>query len=134
MSFLAIDGDNVGQVFERLVIEQRTADITSFAASVRSQIERFRACIEADGGCVIIAEGDTVIAEIPGGVSAHLLAMMPVKKPVTFSCGVGATLREAWVALRYAKTQKPGAVFLFDGAFRRAVLDCGGDAQDGADS
>lgn len=107
MSYLIIDGDDVGNKVEAHLLAN---DVDSFTASSKEISASIDGLVDAlnkiPGVSVVSAGGDSILARLDSpaaGSMGDLLSGLQRPGRFTFSAGIGETLRESYVALRMAK-------------------------------
>ncbi|MFF4882642.1 mCpol domain-containing protein [Streptomyces nigra] len=108
MAFAIIDGDDVGNKVETHILAN---DITKFVESSRminAALEGLAARMaELPGVSLVHTGGDSILIEVQdGSVDLITQALNEAQSPgtLTFSAGVGSTLRQSFLALRMAKS------------------------------
>lgn len=105
MKYAYIDGDNVGLIIEKCFLENDEKGlnyINSYIIDTIKKIEQYLLQSKLD---IIFSGADGIICK--GEVLDHidlLKFIREISKDVTFSIGIGSTLKESYVALRYAKS------------------------------
>lgn len=122
MSYIAIDGDDTGRRLEGLIMSSAGEEVRSLSQRLETAVDDLRRFIERKDGEIVIAAGDSVLARLPESPElGELDELLSDYSFISFSVGFGTTMRDAWIALKYAKTRKPAVVEFNDGDF--VVLD-----------
>ena len=115
MLYIAIDGDNIGATVERYVILEERDALTQYAASVDSAIKRLGDELSAIGGLIVFCGGDSVLAEFSEDQEIALIKKLIFRtRNIGISIGSGSTMREAYLALKMAKTSGKGCWVEFE--------------------
>lgn len=118
MKYIYIDGDDIGLRIEKSLIANDVRGLNAINQAVNEAISRLTDYL-ASQNCQIIFSGadgiifnteDPHIKEIQSYIST-------IEKSITFSIGVGNSLREAFLALRHAKANGKNGVMILDGDF-----------------
>lgn len=108
MAFISIDGDDIGRRITALYLSNDREGLTSFVGSVHKTVQMITSILENAGHGIIFSAADGVVAEIVGDIDTKELyrKIADAGAPkLTFSAGVGDTLRECYVALLAAKSE-----------------------------
>lgn len=108
MTYVVIDGDDVGRKMASFYFTNDTEGLRRLASKVQEKILQVAHLLRSAGYNVIFCAADGVAAqaEIPISDSTDLFPAIEAigGGDMTFSAGVGVTLREAYVALLSAKS------------------------------
>lgn len=108
MTYVVIDGDDVGRKMAAFYLTNNAEDLGRLASKVNEKILQVAYLLRSTGYDVIFCAADGVAAqaELPISTSTDLFPAIEAIGgcDMTFSAGVGATLREAYVALLSAKS------------------------------
>ncbi|MGW1887654.1 mCpol domain-containing protein [Streptomyces sp. NPDC001970] len=117
MPFAIIDGDDVGSKVERHLLSN---DVSAFAEASKMVADTIKELAEEltkiDGVKVITVGGDSILTELQSDAAGQLIdTLTSLQRPnrLTFSAGLGATLRESFVALRMAKSSGKCKIAIF---------------------
>ena len=117
MNYVSIDGDDVGRRITALYLSNDHVGLGRYADTVKAKVDMVSDLLMSWGFTVIFAAADGVV-----GYSATAIpdvrnlyeAIRKIGDPdMTFSVGVGETLREAYVALLAAKSQGKANLCLY---------------------
>jgi len=116
MRYGYIDGDNIGLVIERSFMENNEANLTNINKAISDLIEIISHYLKIHHQQIIFAGADGLIYK-GSNLDLHELLTMIRKQheSITFSIGIGDTLRESYIALRYAKSIGKNACVIIDG-------------------
>lgn len=109
--FVLVDGDEVGEKIDLLVLRTDLAGLTAFTRSLDAAVQRIAEICRELRGEVYMAGGDNVLArvdDIDRFLGRFLSAT--VDFPCTFSVGIGSDARQAHNALQVAKAFASGTV------------------------
>ena len=125
--FVAIDGNQIGCHIERLLFTGRLEELSDYSLRITASVRSFVKSIEGLGGKVVMAGGDNVLASMPrDGVEKFLSRIhFFATAELTFSTGIGDTPVEAYLALKYAKTEGGGIVTFANGRFAVGISEWG---------
>ncbi|MFJ4987700.1 mCpol domain-containing protein [Streptomyces sp. NPDC088732] len=108
MPFAIIDGDDVGSKVERHLLSNNVSAFTEASRMIADSIEELAEELGKIAGAEVIAVGgDSILTEFRSDAMDELInTLTGLQRPerLTFSAGVGTTLRESFVALRMAKS------------------------------
>ncbi|MFE8601370.1 mCpol domain-containing protein [Archangium violaceum] len=106
--YLTIDGDDIGRKITACYIENDEEKLSELSSSLSAAVHQITNLLQAEGFKVIFSAADGVV-----GASAdpkidflelHRRIQSLAPPGITFSAGVGRSLREAYLALTYAKS------------------------------
>lgn len=107
--FVLLDGDDVGNRMENLLLKNRLDDFIKASQAVTVSVEEIaRTAASINGAEVLTAGGDSILIGIPEDQLKRLLNALEDlqgKLGFSFSAGYGKTLRAAHTGLRLAKTE-----------------------------
>ncbi len=119
MPFTIIDGDDVGSKVESHLLAN---DVTGFTEASRMITEFINSLADALSRVptvkIISAGGDSILVEIDDSAIGELsktLTKLQQPGTFTFSAGIGATLRESFIALRMAKSSGKRKIVIYPG-------------------
>ena len=107
--YLAIDGDDVGNELERHILRNDAEALMAFSDHYRQAskwlLDRFEQLPDSK---IILTGGDTLLLSLPNATPIELLEKIrqdfnKIAQGNTLSMGVGNTIREAHIALKFAK-------------------------------
>jgi GTP cyclohydrolase III len=104
MPFLAIDGDNIGSRVEKLVIMEQAEKLSLYATEVSQRLQYLGQCFNELGGTLVFIGGDSILVNFARSEIEKIKSVLIEPHPVRFSAGWGSTMREAYIALKVAKS------------------------------
>ena len=119
MNYIYIDGDNIGLKIEQSFLNNREGELTEVNFQVTNAIINITSYLMTLKHEVLFSGADGIISKGEELDVVELLKIVREVEPnLTFSLGIGKSLRDAYVALRYAKSNgKNMAVGLFENSF-----------------
>ncbi|WP_093422663.1 mCpol domain-containing protein [Saccharopolyspora flava] len=103
-----VDGDDIGNQMEHRLLTGNVEDAADYSHSVTTSLRALVDDVqEIDGARLISQGGDSAIFEFPADKRAEfeqVLHRIRINRTFHVSCGYGATSKEAFMALRLAKT------------------------------
>jgi hypothetical protein len=113
VTFITIDGDDVGLKMRSYYLLNDSAGLVSFVEEINEATQRIRNFLQASGWVVLFSAADGVAARSSSAPDVRvqfeaLKALAP--KDLSFSAGFGDDLRQAYVALLAAKSSGKGRV------------------------
>jgi len=120
MAFAIIDGDDVGNKVETHILANDMDKFVESSRMINSALEGLASRMaQLPGVSLVHTGGDSILIEVRDG-SVELIeeALSKEQKPgmLTFSAGVGATLRQSFLALRMAKSSGKCRIVRFEEA------------------
>ena len=101
MLYLAIDGDRIGELLERLLLTEDLGGARRLSETVNFAVSVIGEALKRQGCELVFAAGDGVFAVASQDVD---VAAVPLHHGVlTFSMGISDSPREALLALKVAK-------------------------------
>ncbi|NUP20852.1 MAG: mCpol domain-containing protein [Streptomyces sp.] len=108
MTFVIIDGDDVGNKVEKHILSNDVANFIELSRTINLTLERLAGRLaELPGVSLVHAGGDSILIEIADAsvdLMSETLRKEQAPGALTFSAGVGSTLRQSFLALRMAKS------------------------------
>lgn len=112
MTFLAVDGDQIGKRLEGAILRNDIDAVVALSNAIRQHFEAVSELLERHGLRVRLTGGDIVIAE--GTVTPFVIeTVLALRGVITHSTGIGDTVLEAHLALRAAKAAGGGCARQF---------------------
>ncbi|MBC5773145.1 mCpol domain-containing protein [Pontibacter sp. KCTC 32443] len=105
MTYIYIDGDNIGLKIEQSFLNNNEDELSVINLSVIKAIEQISSNLKTSGQVLLFAGADGVISK--GNlldIKKLLESIRAIDSDFTFSIGVGNSLRDCYIALRYAKS------------------------------
>ena len=118
MIYFYIDGDDVGLRIERSLLSNDEGALSQINVEVTSTIQRLTEALERQGFEIVFSGADGVIGKSPtDSVDAIHRCVCSLDATLTFSIGVGRSLRDAFASLRFAKANGKNGLVTFDTCF-----------------
>lgn len=111
--FIAVDGDDVGNRLECLILEGNEHGLREYSARVATAFEELSQLFRRCGASVLVQGGDTLLARAHD-LASDRIAQLLRECLVPVSAGIGSTLPSAYLALRYAKCAGKGRLVLME--------------------
>lgn len=107
--YLAIDGDDIGQKITMNYLSNNELGLIGLVSKLHNIVDSIRILLESKGFSIIFSAADGVVATMDAEEVDHENLYMDIAEisragGLTFSVGVGNNLREAYIALMYAKS------------------------------
>jgi len=112
--YYSFDGDQVGRRIQTLILENDVPALVRLSRTVTACVADLGEALSGLGCEVLFAAGDSVMAIGPADLPVHRLPLQV--DGLTFSVGIGATPREALIALARAKTSGRGQTARYEEA------------------
>jgi GTP cyclohydrolase III len=105
MKYIYIDGDNIGLKIEQSFLNNDENTLSTTNLEVRDAVSKISSYLENKKQQIIFAGADGIIAKGQELEADRLLEVVRNIQPnLTFSIGIGVSLRSCYMALRYAKS------------------------------
>lgn len=119
MKYLYIDGDNIGLKIEQSFLNNDAEELRIVNLAVINAIEKITSYLTSNDQEIIFSGADGIIVRGNNlDIKALLKKIRSTDKNFTFSVGIGNSLSDAYIALRYAKSySKNVAVNVENGQF-----------------
>ncbi|MNK15430.1 hypothetical protein D3C87_335680 [compost metagenome] len=105
MKFIYIDGDNIGLKIEQSFLNNNEKNLFEINLMVKNAIENISSYLLKENQEIIFSGADGIISKSVEINLSHLLKIVRSADPnLTFSIGIGNTLSDSYIALRYAKS------------------------------
>lgn len=113
--FIAIDGDSVGRKIEKLIISNNLDELVEYSRSVDSAVNSIRVIANHFGGETYLQGGDNLLIEVQNyRVFVEKFIAMRSGLTTSFSMGIGKSVVESYLALKFAKSAGRGLIILAD--------------------
>jgi chaperonin GroEL (HSP60 family) len=100
-----IDGDDIGLKIENSFMENDEVRLEYINESVKETVKKINLELESNDYKIIFGGADGIICKRKDiNVKEILYMVRRISKELTFSIGAGMSLRDAFLALRYAKS------------------------------
>lgn len=109
--FIAIDGDSVGKLIEKLILEENELSLKEASKEIAIGISK---CVErsaALGAEVIFGAGDNALIKSDQSIEQEIIDLFIEETsnlPVKFSIGIGSSMTNAYLSLKIAKIRQSG--------------------------
>ena len=118
MKYAYIDGDDIGLKIEKSLITNDEPGLRSVNQAVTEAIQQLTKGLSALGCEVIFSGADGIILKAEElKVESLQSTILAAQSAFRFSVGIGDSLQEAFVALRYAKSNGKNGVAVFKSVF-----------------
>jgi len=114
LKYLSIDGDDIGRKITSYYLSNNITDLKEFSYALKLSTNKISIYLSAMGFDILFCAADGVVASIDSEVSYSTLFKQISKlapEGVTFSAGVGGNLREAYIALMWAKSNGKNSLY-----------------------
>ncbi|TXM95369.1 mCpol domain-containing protein [Methylobacterium sp. WL116] len=118
MTYVSIDGDDIGQRVAAKHLANDSDGLSSFVKQVQEKVILIERLLIESGYRIIFCAADGVVAQIAETDTASLAELYVSIQAIggrdlTFSAGVGWSLREAYIALLAAKSNGKDRICIF---------------------
>lgn len=117
MTYITIDGDDIGQKITSCYLRNDLRALTEINELVRNKTNEIAGLLISKGFTVIFCAADGVAAchneEIENWNLIFDEILILTERKITFSAGVGASLRESYIALLSAKSSGKSCIHDF---------------------
>jgi len=118
MMYAYIDGDDIGLRIEKCLMTNDDGGLRLINQAVTDAIQQLTKDLTSKGFEVIFSGADGVIVRVAELDIEHLQSIiLASRRSFSFSAGIGESLQEAFVALRYAKANGKNGVAVFGSSF-----------------
>ncbi|TXS20455.1 mCpol domain-containing protein [Streptomyces sp. adm13(2018)] len=118
MPFAIIDGDDIGNKVESFILANDVANFIESSRRINFELEGLATRMkELPGVSLVHAGGDSLLIEMEDeavGLVVEVVNMEQKPGSLTFSAGIGSTLRRSFMALRMAKSSGKCRVVRFE--------------------
>jgi len=108
VTYIVIDGDDIGRTITGLYLKNDPASLGTFAESVKDKVCEIADLLRSQNFEVIFCAADGVAGHTDDAFTSALDIYRSIEaiggKQITFSAGVGNSLREAYIALLASKS------------------------------
>jgi hypothetical protein len=115
--YLTIDGDDIGRKITACYIENNEEKLNELSTSLSAAVQRISDLLRTEGFKLIFSAADGVVgsSDDPQVDFSELYRKIQSLAPpgITFSAGVGKSLRDAYLALTYAKSSGKNSIVNF---------------------
>lgn len=113
MKYISIDGDDIGRKITSYYLSNSCNNLKELSSSLKISTEKISSHLTSLGFTIIFCAADGVVAEIKTKMDFKMLfheISHLAPEGITFSAGVGSSLREAYIALMSAKSNGKGCL------------------------
>lgn len=108
MKYISIDGDDVGQKITNAYLRNNVTELIKINNLIQEKIQLIAEELVSEGFSIIFCAADGVAAHTKDqNIDEHLIydkVKSIAGEQITFSAGVGSSLRDAYIALLSAKS------------------------------
>jgi hypothetical protein len=123
MKYIYIDGDDIGLKIENSFMNNDEASLKEINNSVKMVIQKITLYLKEMNYEIIFSGADGIICKNDNVDVSNLLNFIrDLDYKLEFSIGVGMSLRDAYIALRYSKSNGKNIGTIFDKKFKLIKL------------
>lgn len=112
---MALDGDAVGRKIEHLILLEDLEGLAGYGKSIAQTIGLITSLAIELGGMVYLEGGDNVLIEVESlDTFLQRFAELQPQFTCSFGMGIGRTVLDAYLALKFAKSTGPGTTIFRD--------------------
>lgn len=119
MIYAYIDGDDIGLKIENSFMNNDEDGLKNINNMVKDAVDTINNHLQQLGYELIFGGADGIICK---GEDININELMNyvrnVRKELNFSIGLGMTLKDSYIALRYAKSNGKNIAAMYDGEFK----------------
>jgi hypothetical protein len=116
MIYMGLDGDDVGRNLERYFIENDEFHLSELSNKISKSINSLTEFLRTLGYDIIFVAGDNILCKGENiDIEALLNYLGSFNGPCTFSGGIGKTIEQTYLALKYAKSVGKNSLVRCDG-------------------
>lgn len=106
--YLTIDGDDIGRKITACYLENDELKLSEISHSLSCAVQEISALLQVRGFKLIFSAADGIVGALTGDEIDFLVLFHQIQElappGITFSAGIGSSLRDAYCALTYAKS------------------------------
>ncbi|MBE9092446.1 mCpol domain-containing protein [Tychonema sp. LEGE 07203] len=119
MQYVYIDGDDIGLKIEKSFMTNNEAELRVVNVEVNRAVSTISNQLKDRGFDIIFCGADGIICKKDKiDIKALHSYISDLNFSIRFSVGIGNTLREAFLALRYAKSNGKNGIAIFEDEFK----------------
>lgn len=119
MMYAYIDGDDIGLRIENSFMNNDEIKLKEINDGVKEIIKKITTYLEGNNYTIIFSGADGIICKHEDiNVKQVLEFIRSNSKEISFSIGVGNSLRDSFLALRYAKSSGKNVAAIFNNGFK----------------
>lgn len=123
MKFIYIDGDNIGLKIEQSFLNNDEEKLSEINAMVTNAVKNISTYLLTKKQEIIFSGADGIISKgIKIDVSELLKVVRDADINLTFSIGIGSTLNDSYIALRYAKSYNKNIAVILENESYKIVV------------
>lgn len=118
MTYITIDGDDIGQKITAAYLSNNVAELVRVNNIVRDKTGQIADYLKSQGFEIIFCAADGVAGVTSSDIDTEFLYSQILRisdNALSFSAGVGNSLRDAYIALLSAKSSGKGKLQSFEG-------------------
>lgn len=103
---ISIDGNGIGKILERYILQNKLEDLHNFSESIKQYIKKVECIILDNNGVIYMSGGDNIIADIPEkNINIILKLILNINLPdnITFAISLGKNTTLSYLALEKIK-------------------------------
>ena len=115
--YLSLDGIGVGKMLEKYLFQENPEALHRFSQDLTELINEISSFICECGGTVFLSGGDNILAFLPAESIQRVIDKVDNRKKLIelhFSIGMGSSLTDAYLALKYAKAIGGNPIVKYD--------------------
>lgn len=122
--YIAIDGDDIHQKFEKCLLENDETNITRTSTQITSTIDKIIDHLQHESLKIVFSAGDCILCKCKAVDLIDLCNYFDkIGKVNTVSVGVGDTLEKTYVAFKYAKSIGRNRIVIYTLSNKLEVFD-----------
>jgi ribonucleotide reductase alpha subunit len=122
--YIAIDGDNIHQKFEKCLLENDEMNIIRTSAQITSTIDKIIDYLQHEGLKIVFSAGDCILCKCKAVDLINLCNYLDkIRNVNTVSVGVGDTLEKTDVVFKYAKSIGRNRIVIYTLSNKLEVFD-----------
>lgn len=119
LMYLAIDGDDVGNQIEYHILKNEALELTDFSKIYLNAMTWLKqTMLQLNNTEIILSGGDNLLLALPGSIDVsqieNIRLQFSSQVNSTLSMGIGNSLQEAHIALKYAKVSGKNQLCKFE--------------------
>ena len=106
---ISIDGNGIGKILERYILQNKLEDLHNFSESIKQYIKKVECIILDNNGVIYMSGGDNIIADIPEkNINIILKLILNINLPdnITFAISLGKNTTLSYLALEKIKNNE----------------------------
>lgn len=109
---VSIDGNDVGKHLEKWILQEDLYQLKLYSEKITASVRTMEEAIINLGGKCFLVGGDNILSEISNDKMDELIAIIQScqETDLTFSVGIGESITDAYLALKYVKAIRSGYI------------------------